>query len=65
MKTKFFIHQLIHQLANSGMSIIVASSELPEILELSDRILVMKNGKISGELNGNEASKEKILQMAF
>ncbi len=65
VKTKFFIHQLIHQLANSGMSIIVASSELPEILELSDRILVMKNGKISGELNGNEASKEKILQMAF
>ena len=65
VKTKYYLHDFIKQIADSGISIIVASSELPEILDLSDRILVMKQGRISGELNGAEATKEKILQLAF
>ena len=65
VRTKFFIHKFIKDLAEKGMSIIVASSELPEILELSDRILVMKNGRIEKELKRSESSKEKILEYAF
>jgi ABC-type sugar transport system ATPase subunit len=62
---KFFIHKLIRELAEKGLSIIVASSELPELLDVCDRIIVMKNGCISKELKRSEATKEKILSYAF
>lgn len=58
------IYQLLRDLAASGKSIIVISSELPEILRLSHRILVMCEGRITGELTAAEASQEKIMQLA-
>ncbi|OGO28006.1 MAG: hypothetical protein A2Z16_06530, partial [Chloroflexi bacterium RBG_16_54_18] len=59
------IHHLMRQLAESGKSILMISSELPEILNLSDRILVMSGGQIAGELTGSQASEEDILALAY
>lgn len=58
------IHRLIGDLAKMGKSIIMVSSEMPEILSMSDRILVMHEGKCSGEISREEATQEKILQLA-
>ena len=59
------IYALLDQLANQGIAIIFISSELPEILGLSDRIYVMQNGRISGELSRDEATEEKVLALAL
>ena len=59
------IYKLIRQLAAQGMATLLISSELPEILAMSDRILVMRNGSISGELSRQEANQEKILELAL
>jgi L-arabinose transport system ATP-binding protein len=59
------IYHLIDELANEGLGIILISSELPEILGLSDRIYVMQNGRITGELPGTEATEETILALAM
>jgi ABC-type sugar transport system ATPase subunit len=59
------IYKLISQLAEQGKAIIVVSSELPEILGLSDRIIVLHEGKAKGELSREEASEEKIMAYAF
>ncbi len=59
------IYQLLDELANQGIAIILISSELPEILGLSDRIYVMQNGRIRGELSREEATEEKILALAL
>ncbi|MFN6992477.1 MAG: ATP-binding cassette domain-containing protein [Fervidobacterium sp.] len=62
---KFEIYTLMNKLVEEeGMSIIMISSELPEVLGMSDRIYVMSGGKISRELSINEASQEKIMAMA-
>ena len=58
------IHQLMNELLNQDVSIIMISSELPEILEMSDRIMVMRERKISGELKHDEATEEKIISLA-
>lgn len=58
------IHQLMRQLIEQGASILMISSELPEILEMSDRILVMHEGKITGELDRAEATEERIISLA-
>jgi len=58
------IYKLITALAEQGKSIIFISSEMPEILGMCDRIIVLSGGKISGELNGKEATQEKILSFA-
>lgn len=59
------IHHIISTLARAGKSIIMISSDLPEILGMSDRVLVMKNGAKQGELTRSELSQERILQMAL
>lgn len=59
------IYQLINRLAAEGRAILMISSELPEILGLSDRILVMHAGRIAGEFTAAEATQEKILQCAL
>ncbi|MBA3777898.1 MAG: sugar ABC transporter ATP-binding protein [Chloroflexi bacterium] len=59
------IYALIDELANSGIAIMLISSELPEILGLADRILVMQNGRITGELSGPGATEEKVLELAM
>lgn len=58
------IYKLLNELAKQGKTIIVISSELPEILRLSHRIVVMCEGKITGELSCTEATQEKIMKFA-
>lgn len=58
------IHRMMCELAAEGMGIIMISSELPEILGMSDRILVMHNGRITGELQRDEATQEAIMTYA-
>lgn len=59
------IYSLLDELANQGIAIMLISSELPEILGLSDRIYVMQSGRIKGELSKEEATEEKILTLAL
>ena len=58
------IHDLLRGLAARGVAIIAVSSELPEVLDLSDRILVMRDGRITAELTREEASEERIMHWA-
>jgi len=58
------IYSLINNLAKGKIGIVLISSELPEILNISDRILVMREGKITGELLRKDASQEKIMRLA-
>ncbi|MFB4356533.1 sugar ABC transporter ATP-binding protein [Pantoea sp. BS_4] len=58
------IYRLISELANRGVAIIMVSSELPEILGMSDRIMVMHGGRITGILDKDEADQETILSLA-
>ncbi|MCC3356792.1 multiple monosaccharide ABC transporter ATP-binding protein [Bacillus sp. REN16] len=59
---KFEIYSLIHELAAEGMGVLVISSELPEVLGLSDRIYVMNEGRITGELDRAEANQESVMR---
>ncbi|MGE4319883.1 MAG: ATP-binding cassette domain-containing protein [Acholeplasmataceae bacterium] len=61
---KYEIYTIINELVKSGMSIILISSELPEVLGMSDRIYVMNEGHIAGELSRAEATQEKIMEIA-
>jgi ABC-type sugar transport system ATPase subunit len=58
------IHDLIEGLVSSGIAIILISSELPELIAMSDRIMVMRKGSIVAELDGHDATKEKIIHHA-
>ena len=58
------IYKLLNELARQGKSIIMISSELPEVLRMSHRIVVMCEGRITGELSSAEATQEKIMQLA-
>lgn len=60
---KYEIYTIINQLASEGRGIVLISSELPEILGVCDRIYVMSDGKIVGELTAKEASQEKIMKL--
>jgi len=62
--TKNSVHQLMSELAAEGMAIILISSELPEIIGMSDRILVMREGYVTGEFSREQATQEKILTAA-
>ena len=59
------IHRLMGELAGRGMAIIMISSELPEVLGMSGRILVMRGGRIAGELTRQEATQERVLELAL
>jgi ribose transport system ATP-binding protein len=61
---KVEIYHLMNKLIEKKVGIIMVSSELPEILGMSDRILVMREGRIVGELNREEATQEAILSLA-
>ena len=63
--SKAEIYQLMNELTASGVAIIMISSELPEILGMSDRILVMHRGRIAAEFAAEEATQERILQSAL
>lgn len=59
---KYEIYQLIQDLAKSGKAVIVISSEMPELLGICDRILVLKDGRIVSEMPAKEATQEKIME---
>lgn len=59
------IYQLINKFKQEGLSIILVSSEMPEVLGMSDRILVMREGRISAEFRRDEATQEKVLAAAI
>ena len=59
------IHQLINQLADEGKAVVVISSYLPEVMALSDRILVCRMGKVVEEYSALEATEEKIMYAAI
>jgi ribose transport system ATP-binding protein len=58
------IHHLLRDLANQGVGVVVISSELPEIIGLCDRALVIRNGRLAGELAASEMTEEKLLRLA-
>lgn len=59
------IYQLINKFKEEGMSIIIVSSDMPEIIGMSDRVLVMNNGEIRAEYLRNEVTQEKLLTAAI
>jgi ribose transport system ATP-binding protein len=63
--SKTEIYQLINELTAAGVAILMISSELPEVLGISDRILVMHGGEIKGEFAAGEATQEKVLHCAL
>jgi len=58
------IHNLILELAGKGVAVFLISSELPEVLRLADRIYVMRDGTIAGELKRSQANQESIMRLA-
>jgi len=58
------IYQLVHELADAGVAIVLLSSDLPEVLGLADRVLVMREGRIAGEFTRTEASAERVMACA-
>jgi len=59
------IHKLMGQLVGRGLAIVMISSELPEVLGMSDRIAVMHAGTVVGEMSREEATQEKIIELAL
>lgn len=61
---KVEIYKLINELARNGVAILMISSELPEVLGMADRIMVIHQGQVAGFLNREEATEERIMEMA-
>jgi rhamnose transport system ATP-binding protein len=61
---KFEIHEIIRREAARGAGCLVASSDLPEVLALADRILVMREGRIQGQIEGKDATEESVMHLA-
>jgi len=59
------IYRLMHKMCQQGMSIIMISSEIPEVMAMSDRIIVVSNGKITGECTGDEITQIKLMKYAI
>ena len=62
---KVEIYELMSDLAAGGAGIVMASSELPELLAMCDRILVLSDGQLSAELSGDQATQEQIMEAAM
>jgi rhamnose transport system ATP-binding protein len=62
--TKAEVHRLLSSLAGDGVAVLVISSELPEVLSVADRILVMREGRLVSILTHEEASEERIIAAA-
>ena len=61
---KYEIHNIIRREAARGMACLVVSSDLPEVLALADRILVIRDGRLQGDLAGDEADEEQVMRLA-
>jgi rhamnose transport system ATP-binding protein len=62
--TKAEVHRLLSELAGRGVAVLMISSELPEVLGMADRVLVMHEGRLSGELQRDEADEERVMRAA-
>ncbi|GGN23464.1 hypothetical protein [Marinomonas arctica] len=62
--SKAAVHEFMSELVDSGLAVIMVSSELPEIMGMSDRILVMNEGLIVSELSRADATPEKVVSLA-
>jgi len=62
--TKLEIYRIIREIADAGTAVLIISSELPEVLGICDRILVMHQGRLAGEIDSKRATEENILMMA-
>ena len=58
---KYEIYNIINKMVSEGKSVLMISSEMPEVLGMCDRIYIMNEGKIVGEMKGSEATQEKIM----
>lgn len=58
------IHAILRELANDGVGVVVISSELPELVGVCDRVLVVREGRITGQLSGDEVTEENIMHLA-
>lgn len=58
------VHAILHELAAAGVAIIIISSDLPEVLSLADRVIVMREGRSAGEFPGESATEENVMHMA-
>ena len=58
------VHRIIRDLARQGVAVIIISSDLPEVLSLADRVLVMREGRLVGEFSGEQATQERVIQLA-
>ena len=61
---KYEIYQLILDLANQGKTVLMVSSEMPELLGVCDRILVMSGGRVAGEVDAANTTQEEIMTLA-
>ena len=61
---KYEIYTIMQELAAAGKSIIMISSEMPELLGMSDRIMVMCDGRVTGFIDGKDANQENIMALA-
>ena len=61
---KYEIYQLILDLANKGKTVIMVSSEMPELLGVCDRIVVMSGGRVAGEVDAQNTTQEEIMTLA-
>ena len=61
---KFEIHEIVRREAARGAGCLVASSDLPEVLALCDRIIVMREGQIQGQVAGADATEESVMHLA-
>lgn len=61
--TKSEVHQVLFDMAKRGVAILVISSDLPEILAISDRIITLSEGRVTGEIHGDDANEERLMSM--
>ena len=59
------IYKLMNELAQSGMSIVMVSSDMPELVSMSDRCVVLSNGRMTGEFTGSEITQENVMRAAI
>lgn len=64
MGAKYEIYQLILDLANNGKTVVMVSSEMPELLGVCDRIVVMSGGRVAGEVDARNTTQEAIMTLA-
>ena len=62
---KYEIYQLMYQLAEEGKAVVFVSSDLPEVMGVADRVIVMRDGTITGQLDRKDVSEERLLSMAL